>query len=254
MTERSTPGSAAVADLPESTKPSPPTVSVLKRFLLGLLWTPFGLVFFYLFMVFLSSISKGLNLDRLAQNGWSRAASRHTGAVTAPVFALFLMMPPSSLWSHFMALLVCCAHFAHLVIISSDLHVYHDRVVAHKMFRLETTHPIFRVLPMWTAHVVGTIGFFAMLIISSERCYGPSLGRRQRKLPFLSRICCAWIWAVFNLWFLDRLLNAILARKSQEEILYPIYFIAILLIGAVVAVKRERRSDVQVTASEKKTN
>ncbi|PXF42384.1 hypothetical protein BWQ96_07904 [Gracilariopsis chorda] len=218
-------------------------VSIAKRVCLSTAWTIFGLVFFYLVMVFFSSIAKGIVLDRVPQNGWARSASRHTGAVTAPIFSLFLMTSPSSLWSLFLAVMVACAHFCHFVIITSDLRVYVDDLIVRTMFRIETTHPIFRLLPLKTAHVVGSIGFVAMLIISLERCYGPSLGKREARLPFITRASSAWIWAVFNLFFVDRLVSAVLAKKDRDQILYPIVFISILGIGALVCLIRETRWD-----------
>lgn len=223
-------------------------LSISKRVCLSFAWTVFGLVFFYLVMVALSSIAKGIVLDRLLQHGWARTASRHTGAVTAPVFSLFLITSPSSLWSLFMAVMVACAHFCHFVIIASDVRVYNDDEIIVKMFRTESTHPVFRLLPLNTAHVLGTIGLVAMLLVSSERCYGPALGKRQNRLPTITRLSCAWIWAVFNLFFLDRLVRAILDRTAIHEddiykVVYPLSFVLVLAIAAAVCLRRELLAD-----------
>ena len=218
---------------------SRPPITICKRVSLTTLWTIFGLVFFYLVMVALSTIATGITLDRLEPFGWPRAASRHTAAVTAVVFSLFLLMPPSSLWSLFFSVMTSCAHFCHFVILSSDLRVYVDEEVVVKMFRTEETHPIFKQLPLHTAHVVGTIGFFALLLIGHERIYGSSLRNRSNRLPLLSALCAAWVWAVFNLFLVDRLAAAIILKKNAEELQYPFYFLTPLWIGAAVALKRQ---------------
>lgn len=231
------------------------TVSIRRRVCLSFAWTIFGLVFFYLVMVACSTLSKNITLERLRWIGWPRSASRHTGAVTSVVFSLFLLTPASSMWSLFLAVMVACAHFAHFVIITSDLRVYEDKEVVIQMFRTEETHPLYRILPLWTAHVVGTIGFFAMLVISNERCYGTFLRDRKGGYPIMTRISVAWVWAVFNLWFWDRLIGAVLSGKGQDAILYPASFLACLWVSGIVFVIRERRWESRnILVEGKKTN
>lgn len=215
-----------------------PAISIGKRMLLCFLWTVFGLVFFYLVMVFLSTISKDITLERLDHNGWPRSASRHTAAVTAPVFALFLLSSPASLWSLFFAVMAACAQFCHFVIISSDLGVYVERDISERVFRIDDIHPLFRRLPLFTAHVVGTIGFVAFLVITTERCFGPALRCRQPALPPISLAASFYICAVFCLWYGDHLIHAIISHASFKDTLYPIAFLGSLLIGEIIMWKR----------------
>jgi len=64
---------------------------------------------------------------------------------------------------------------------------------------------------------------------------------------------------VFNLFFVDRLVAAVVFRKSWQEIAYPSGFIAALGFAGTVATMRERRMHVVDRQStddlqEKKTN
>lgn len=183
-------------------EPSP--ISTSKRMLLCLFYTIFGLVFFYLVMVFFSSISKDIVLDRMPVNGWARNASKHTALVTSIVLCLFMISSPASLLSLFLAVMAACAQFCHFVIISSDLTIYVDREIAVHIFRDPDQHPIFNVLPLYTAHVLGTIGFFSFLVITTERCFGSSMRLRRPALPKESLFAASYIMAVFSLWLLDR--------------------------------------------------
>lgn len=231
-------------------------ISIRKRMLLCFFWTVFGLVFFYLVMVLLSTVSEGITLERLEPNGWARSASRHTAAVTAPVFALFLLSSPSSLWSLFLAVMAACAQFCHFVIISSDLSVYVDREIAERVFHIDDMHPLFRRLPLYTAHVVGTLGFVAFLVITSERCFGPALRHRRSTLPAASLGAAGIITAVFTLWFVDHLINAIASAAPLEHIAYPVAFLAPLLVGQVVTWRRVQAASAAKSAigKSKKSN
>lgn len=189
-------------------------------------------------MVMLSTLAKDITLEKLEVNGWPRSASRHTASVTAPVFTLFLLSSPASLWSLFLAVMSACAQFCHFVILSSDLSIYADEEIAVRVFRTDDFHPLFRTLPLYFAHVVGTIGFVMFLVITSERCFGACLRHRKPALPLSSFVACTWIFAVFCLWFGDRLVHAIASGASREHILHPIYFLLPLIIGQIVTFTR----------------
>lgn len=234
-------------------------VSIGKRMCLCFAITIFGLVFFYLFMVYLSTIATNITLERLEPNGWPRSASRHTAAVTAPVFTFFLLSAPSSLWSLFWAVMAACAQFCHFVILSSDLSIYVDEEVAVRVFRTDTMHPIFRQMPLYFPHVVGTIGFVCFLVLTTERCFGSPMRHRHPSLPWPSVAAATWIFAVFAVWFIDHLINAIVARRPAKDIMYPLSFLIPLLFGEAVMLLRYKHfsanmSPERVVSEQKKDN
>lgn len=234
-------------------------ISIGKRMCLCFVITIFGLVFFYLFMVFLSTIATNITLERLEPNGWPRSASRHTAAVTAPVFAFFLISRPSSLWSLFWAVMAACAQFCHFVILSSDLSIYVDEEVATRVFRTDTMHPIFRRMPLYFPHVVGTIGFVCFLILTTERCFGSSMRHRRPSLPLPSVVAASWIFVVFAIWFVDHLINAIIVKRPAKDIMYPLSFLIPLVFGEVVMLLRHKHFSAklsleQVELEQKKDN
>lgn len=220
--------------------PTGPPISVGKRMCLCLFWSIFGLLFFYLVMVFMSTITPNLTLDRIEPNGWARTASRHTATATVAPFTLFLLSSPASISSLIFAVLTACAHFSHFIVISSDINVYKDPSVHQRLFRTDAArHPLFNILPLYTAAVVGTIGFFCMLIITTERCFGPSLRARRPVLPTVSFAAAAWVYAVFNLWFTDHLVSVLLAGRNTPDLLHPIAFLAPLTLGMIVTMRRQ---------------
>lgn len=219
-------------------------ISIGKRMCLCFAITIFGLVFFYLFMVYLSTIATDITLERLEPNGWPRSASRHTAAVTAPVFAFFLLSSPSSLWSLFWAVMAACAQFCHFVILSSDLSIYVDEEIAIRVFRTDTMHPLFRSLPLYFPHVAGTIGFVCFLVLTTERCFSSSMRHRRPCLPWPSVAAASWISVVFVIWFLDHLINAINARRPAKDLMYPVSFLVPLLFGEAVMMIRFKHFSV----------
>lgn len=125
------------------------------------------------------------------------------------------------------------------------------------MFRQETTHPIFRTLPLHTAHYVGGLGYICLAVIILERTYGSALGKRQKSVPAYAAVCCFVVWCVFNLFFVDRLVAAVLKGKRQVEISYPTAFILFLWFSGIVKLLRERKAaDTQtaIVSDEKKAN
>lgn len=232
---------------------SRPPISIGRRMCLCFAFTIFGLLFFYLFMVYLSTIATNITLERLEPNGWPRSASRHTAAVTAPVFSFFLLSAPSSLWSLFWAVMAACAQFCHFVILSSDLSIYVDEEVAVRVFRTDLMHPIFRRLPLYFPHVVGTIGFICFLVLTTERCFGPAMRHRRPCLPWPSVVAASWIFMVFSLWFLDHLVNAFHVGRPAKDIMYPISFLLPLLFGHAVMLLRCKH-DYAIRALQRKAD
>lgn len=170
-------------------------------------------------MVFLSSKSKNIILDRLPTNGWARSASRHTASATLPTFAFFMLSPPSSTFSLFLSVMSACAQFCHFVVISSDLSIYVDEEMTKHIFKDDAFHPIFSKLPMFTPHVIGTIGFIAHFIITSERCFGNALKHRRMALPLITAYCSTWIVSVFSVWLIDHLVRVILTFIEKNDAL-----------------------------------
>lgn len=225
-------------------------LTIRRRVCLSFCWSIFGILFFYIVMVMFSSLSGTPTLERMIRKGWPRVATRQTGATTAPIFSIFLMSKPSSLSSLFWIIMTCSSHFAHFVILTSDVAALTDSEIIVQMFRTENCHPVFRRLPLSFAAVSGCIGIICMLFIATERCYGPALRNRQPQLPALSKLASAYIWLIFNIWFFDRLIWTLsLDTPSRNDIAYPIIFIATLLLAALISLRHH--SPTPQTAEQK---
>lgn len=223
---------------PPSTGAAPPqtNVSIGARMLLATAWMIFGLVFFYLVMVFLSAMSKSIVLDRLPAHGWTRTASRHTAAVAVFPLAAFLLCDKSKRRSLFFAVMLACALFCHFVIITSDARVYTDDEIMEQMLHKEKTHPLMGMFGSYSANLwraLGSLGFVASLFLAMERTYGPALGQRKEELPMLAKAATWWIVQLNVVTYVDHLLG-VMVKGDREiaDVLYPIYFLVLLFVSA----------------------
>lgn len=184
-------------------------------------------------MVFQSSLSPHIILDRLPQNSWARTAARQTGSNSLFPLLLFLLSSPASLHSLVWSVYLCTALFAHFVIISSDLQIYNHRQLYDRM-QADHSHPLLMWLPIKVWIVAGTLGFALALIMSIERCWSSAIRRRSTHLPLISRLARAYLIAFFALYYIDRAISLLYINRSLSlsDILYPIFFLCAIFLAA----------------------
>lgn len=221
--------------------------SVLRRVGLTILYVILGCLFFYLTLVVMSLYSKGITLDPLPYNAWARMASRATGAATVPTFVLSLLVSPASGWSLFFETWTCCSFAVHMMILATDTRVFEDPSFIAAL-KEQGNHPVLQMLPRRVLLVAGFLGYVAAVVSGLERTYGPNLGNRVPRFPMFSQLAHAYIWSVFITFFSDRLVSAIVHRKEMEELLYPLAFIALLVLGGGIAVVRHATPYVDTDA------
>lgn len=209
-------------------------MSIGRRMCLASAWTVFGLVFFYLVMVMLSALQKGIILDPLPRNGWARTACRHTGAAAVAPFALFLASDKRKSGSLFYAVMTGCALFAHMVILTSDLRVYSEGEVMEQLLGRERTHPVGRVVGVevggWIWKGVGSVGFAASVLLGMERTYGSGLGQGREGLGLVGSVA-TWVLVVCNVTsYVEMLIKAVVVDRGEDwrEICYAVFWLVLL--------------------------
>lgn len=233
--------------------------SILRRFVYSSIWFVFGCLFFYVTLVLMSLYSKGTTLETMPYNAWSRMASRATGAITTPFYVMALLVSPASLASLFFTVMTICSHLVHLMILATDTKVFSGAGYTDAL-KAQRNHPLLEHIPTPLLLGYGILGYVCMFFIGLERVYGPGLGKRANRMNIMCKVAHYVIWSVFVSFFTDRLWSAIKFNKSQEELLYPIGFLSILLLGAIVTILRHSgvekvdAESTQVQAPEKKTN
>lgn len=228
--------------------------SRLRRFGYSFGWTIFGLLFFYIALVVMSYYSKGVTLERMDYNGWPRMATRATGGITVPFYVLTLIVNPASTWTLFFTVMTVCSHLVHLMILASDVRVFEDKKFAPAL-KAEGNHPLLKHIPTPLLYIFGIFGFLCLFVLGAERAFGPGLRLRQRHMNIVSKGANLVVWTEFVAFFVDRLAAALVLEKSNEELMYPIYFLVQLAVGAAVAIARDRaavRPMMEANAQQKK--
>lgn len=206
-------------------------------------------------MVALSAISKKIVMARIPHDGWARTASRQTGGVSAVVFVMFLVCDKRKMFSLIAAVQLACAQFCHFVIVSSDVRAYVDEEVLVQMTRREGTHRLLGMLPLEAMWVLGSVGFLSCLVLVNERVFGNALKERRAELPVVSRVCVGWLVGLYALYYVDNFLWVLgKDRFEAADLLYPIFFLLLLLAGATYRLAERAAATPVVTrnADEKK--
>lgn len=226
-------------------------ISVGKRMCVTTGWTIFGLLFFYVVMVGLSTLTNNIVLNRIPHHGWARTASRQTASVSTVVFAIFMVSDKSKMFSLISAVLLACAQFCHFVIVWSDVRAYDDEEVLVQITRKERTHTLLGMLPLKAMPVLGSAGFIACLVIVNERVYGSALRHRKPDLPFVSRVCVGWLVGLYALYYLDNLIWVIRKESYKvNNVLYPLLFLLMLFVGATYRLAETASKRSEITATE----
>lgn len=230
--------------------PAQTPFTIPRRMCMATYCTVLNLLLFYVIMVGLSATSPRIVLERLPRHGWSRTASRHTGSVSAVVFALFLACDKSALRSLVLAVAHACAAFCHFVIVATDVRVYADTDVASAM-RREGTHVLASMMP-GGVRALGTVGFVSCLVLVNERVYGRWLRDRRKRLPVLSKACVAWLLGVYGVYYIDNMIWLQQRGAEMVDWLYPALFLVMLFAGATYGVAERAAHGVATGAGSAK--
>jgi len=227
--------------------------SIPKRVFLFLVTFIFGMIFCYVLMVIVFVFASNVTLDPLEYNGWSRVASRATGALSVPFFILFLILPPSSIWTLISITLTFCNHLIHLAILWSDVRIFdasNSHFILKSIFYTSKNnyHPLytnsFYHLRWWTLYVFGSFGYACLVLLVIERVFGGDLGRKSHRYGFVSKSCSFIVWLIFCLFFIDRLIasSSTMNSNSSGQIWYPITFLTLLFISAFICIHKDRQN------------